>query len=537
MSRADLRFMRKLNAKLERRRASLRELDPRRTPEIRVVEAADFVTGSEADFARATNARGIVTASWRISDGGTRAEFLARAKQGAKALGAARLVIGGVPDLTDQPAISSAIRPASRSAIAMPDGALHAGQIEALRVIQANRFAALRAGRRFGKTSLAAALAADTAMLGGTAGLFAPIYKLAAPLFDILARALAPLLATSNRSIGELRLEGGGGVDIWNLEHSAWAGRGRSYNRVVIDEAAFAGPHLITAWSAQIRPTMADVQGSAIVASTPAGLAEDNFFWRVCHELSYGFTQFVAPTLRNPFIPPAEIEALRAQHNPLVFAQEFEAQFVNLAGVGLFDVAAMLNKGEPWEPPQIFDTVFATIDSGVRGGQEHDASAVVYCGLNVMMVPLGLYVLDWEATELGAGDLELWFAGVGQRLRGYGTKTRMGSEGVHVERAGLGEMLLAKADALGVDAREIPSEIVARGKDLRALAAERYINGGLVRLTPAAANRISKLKGIQRNHLLAQIAGFHIADKDAWKRSDDLVDALVYAVLVAYTLD
>jgi hypothetical protein len=271
MSDARFRFLRQESARLERQRAALRELDPRRAPEVRVIEAADFVTGREADFARAANTRGIVVSSWRADEGETRAEFLARAKQGAKALGAARLVVGGVPDLADQPAVSSAIRPAPRGAIAMPDGALHAGQIEALRVIQANRFAALRAGRRFGKTSLAAALAADTAMLGGTAGLFAPIYKLAAPLFDILARVLAPLLATSNRSIGELRLEGGGGVDIWNLEHSAWAGRGRSYNRVIIDEAAFAGPHLITAWSAQIRPTMADVQGSAIVASTPAG--------------------------------------------------------------------------------------------------------------------------------------------------------------------------------------------------------------------------------------------------------------------------
>jgi hypothetical protein len=182
-------------------------------------------------------------------------------------------------------------------------------------------------------------------------------------------------------------------------------------------------------------------------------------------------------------------------------------------------------------------TVFATLDSGVRGGQEHDASAVVYVGLNAKVAPLGLYVLDWEAVELGAGDLELWFVGIGQKLRGYATKTRMGSWGVHVERAGLGEMLLSKADALGVDAREIPSEVVARGKDLRALAAERHINGGDVRLTRPAVDRISKLKGVQRNHLLAQVAGFHIADKDAWKRSDDLSDALVYAVLVAYALD
>jgi hypothetical protein len=317
MSDARFRFLRQESARLERQRASLRELDPQRAPEIRVIEAADFVTGGEADFARAANTRGIVVSSWRAGEGEARAEFLERG---------------------------------------------------------------------------------------------------------------------------------------------------------------------------------------------------------------------------NPFIPSVEIEALRAQHNPLVFAQEFEAQFVNLAGVGLFNVEAMLNKGEPWPTPELFDTVFATLDSGVRGGQQHDASAVIYCGLNVTVAPLGLYVLDWEAVELGAGDLEYWFSGVGRTLTEYSLKTRMGSQGVYIERAGLGEMLLAKANSLGVLAEEIPSELVARGKDLRALAAERFINGGRVRLTVQAANKVSKPKGMQRNHLLAQTAGFHVADKDAWKRSDDLVDALVYAALTAFTV-
>jgi hypothetical protein len=529
--RADLRFMRRINARLERQIAA-RAAGPGTTAEIQTIEAADFVTGGEAGFARAADRRGAVIARWQADDDEPRAEFLARAKQGAKALNAARLLIGGIPDLAIAPK-PGAIRPAPRGAIGMPDGALHAGQVEALRIIQANRFTALRAGRRFGKTSLAATLAADVALLGGTAGLFAPIYKLAAPLFDILVMALAPAVTTANRSIGELRLAGGGGCDVWNLERVR-AGRGRRYNLVIIDEAAFGGPQLSMAWSANIRPTMTDTRGAAIVASTPAGLAEDNFFYRICHEQSYGFAQFAAPTSRNPFIDPAEIEALRAQHNPLVFAQEFEAQFVNLAGVGLFDVAAMLNKGEPWETPEKFDTVFATLDSGVRGGQEHDASAVVYCGFNIFLLPHGLHILDWEAVELGAGDLELWFAGIGRRLDEYAEQSRMGSQGIHIERAGLGEMLLAKAGALGVLAQEIPPELVARGKDLRALAAERFINGGQVRLTKPACDRISRLKGIARNHLLAQVANFRIADREAWRRADDLADSMVYATLLAF---
>jgi hypothetical protein len=435
MSIASLRFMRKLNRQLERQRAPLRELEPAKAPELQTIEAVDFVTNGEADFARAADRRGIVIAEWRAGPDEEHADFIARAMRRAKAQGAARLVIGGIVQLPVGPIELKAIRPPPRGAVAMPDGALHVGQIEALRIIQRNRFVALRAGRRFGKSSLAAALAADVALLGGTAGLFAPIYKLAAPLFDVLARSLAPVLATSNRSIGELRLIGGGGADVWNLERDR-AGRGRSYRLVIIDEAAFGDDHLATAWGASIRPTLADTRGAAIVASTPCGVSEDNFFWRICHEKQmYGFAEFVAPTIANPFIPVAEIEELRSQHNPLVFAQEFEAQFVNLAGVGLFDVAAMLNKGEPWETPEKFDLVFATVDSGVRGGQEHDASAVVYVGVNVFLLPHGLFVLDWEAVELGAGDLELWFAGVGRTLDRYAEKSRLGSKGVHVERA------------------------------------------------------------------------------------------------------
>jgi hypothetical protein len=537
MSVASLRFMRKLNARLERQRAALPQLVPKRELELQVLEAADFVTGGEAGFSRAANAKGAVIASWQIGDDEPYADFVVRSKSGAKALDAHRLVIGGLPNLA-QFEDQRAIRPPPRWAIRLPDGGLHVGQIEALKVVQANRFTALRCGRRFGKTSLAAAIAADAALLGGNAGLYAPIFRLCTPLFDILASTLAPALKFSNRSSGELMLAGGGAAKVWSLDNAAsGSGRGNRYTVVIIDEGAHGKPELMERWLAAMRPCLADTQGPAIVASTPCGVAEDNFFWRICNEPSYNFVEFVAATTRNPYILAAEVDNLRGQHNPAIFAQEFEAQFVNLAGVGLFNIEAMLNKGEPWETPAKFDTVFAALDSGVKGGAEHDASAVVYVGLNVFLAPHGLFVLDWQAVELGAGDLELWFAGVGRTLDEYAKRSRLGSKGVFVENAGLGEMLLAKADALGVRAEEVKSEWVSRGKDLRALSAEAAINGGRVKLTQPACDRISKLKGISRNHLLSQVASFRIADKEGWKRSDDLVDALVYAVLKAYTED
>jgi hypothetical protein len=533
MSVASLRFMRQLNRRLERQQAIVPELAP--SSELQTIEAADFVSGGEANFARAANAKGAAIATWQAGADESHVEFVSRARRSAKAMNAARLVIGGIPELAHY-TLPDVIRPAPHGAVALPDGALHSGQRDALRTIQSNRFVALRCGRRFGKSSLCAAVAADVAMLGAKAGLFAPIFRLCAPLFDILSMMLAPILASSNRSQGELRVVGGGGVDVWSLERPA-AGRGQHYRTIVVDEAAHGGDQLTQIWAAAMRPTLADSSGPAIFASTPFGVAESNLFWRACNVAEMGFVEYVAPTSRNPFIPASELEALRATHNPAVYAQEFLAEFVNLAGVGLFDVAKMLNAGEPWETPERFDVVFATLDSGVKGGQEHDASAIVYFGLNAAFAPLGLFVIGWEAVELGAGNIELWFAEAGRKLDEYAKHARMGSRGVHVEAAGLGEMLLAKAASLGVDAIEIKSEHVSRGKDLRALSVEGLINGGKVRLTAPACEKTSRLKGVLRNHLLYQIASFRIADKDAWKRSDDLTDALVYGALIAYRND
>jgi hypothetical protein len=88
MSRADLRWLRQSNARLERQRAELRELKPRAL-ELQTIEAADFVTGGEADFARASNVKGSVIATWRAGADESYADFIVRSKQGAEAIGAA----------------------------------------------------------------------------------------------------------------------------------------------------------------------------------------------------------------------------------------------------------------------------------------------------------------------------------------------------------------------------------------------------------------------------------------------------------------
>jgi len=188
--------------------------------------------------------------------------------------------------------------------------------------------------------------------------------------------------------------------------------------------------------------------------------------------------------------------------------------------------------GQPWEMPGRFDYVFAVLDSGVKGGVEHDASAAVFFGVQ-RVERRYVYILDWQTVELGAASLEAWFAGLVAQLHGYTETARVayGAGPVFVEPAGLGELIIAKfpGDAVAVD-----SAIVQRGKDLRALGCEPFINGGQVRLTRPAFERVATLKGQRLNHLMAQLRGFRIGDKAAHRRADDVLDAVCYGVTLAF---
>jgi hypothetical protein len=157
------------------------------------IEVVDFVTGNLANFARACSPKGVVLEIVRRGEGEPYAAFLARAKSLAGGLGAPRLVVGGIHPAFDADAVCDAAE-APQGVILLPDGGgLHPGQIRATRIILNHPRAVLRAGRRFGKSTLLIALAADEAIRGRPVGYFTPLYKTAVPVFDALALMLAPL--------------------------------------------------------------------------------------------------------------------------------------------------------------------------------------------------------------------------------------------------------------------------------------------------------------------------------------------------------
>ena len=119
--------------------------------------------------------------------------------------------------------------------ISIPPVQLHSGQREILE--GGGRYKVISAGRRFGKTMLAIEWLAllEGGVLDGThVGYFAPSYSLLREVWHHMVRTLRPVIYTANKTEKRVELITGGVIDFWTLENKE-AGRGNSYDRVVID--------------------------------------------------------------------------------------------------------------------------------------------------------------------------------------------------------------------------------------------------------------------------------------------------------------
>jgi predicted phage terminase large subunit-like protein len=220
--------------------------------------------------------------------------------------------------------------------IVIPPLQLHPGQqaIEA----SAARFKVINCGRRFGKTlsSLEWLLFAPggSAIEGYPVGFFAPTYQLMLEVWKDAERTLRPVTRKSNKTENRIELVTGGVIDFWTLQDDG-AGRGRKYSRVVIDEAAHAR-YLQEAWERAILPTLTDYSGAARIISTPKGLNYFHTLYQLGNQANPkrlpDWESFTFPTWVNPHIRPEEVENMRAILPALVFAQEYEAQFVTFGG-------------------------------------------------------------------------------------------------------------------------------------------------------------------------------------------------------------
>ena len=103
-------------------------------------------------------------------------------------------------------------------------------------------------------------------------------------------------------------------------------------------------------WEKAIKPTLFDYGGEVLICSNSAGKNPDNFFYNICTDPSYGFREFHATTMDNPTLPKPDADESKAiwwqrreqfiaelirDNDPLVYQQEYLAEFVDWAGVAL----------------------------------------------------------------------------------------------------------------------------------------------------------------------------------------------------------
>jgi hypothetical protein len=364
----------------------------------------------------------------------------------------------------------------------------------------------------------------------------------------VIADTLDPVKKRSSKTEGMIQTINGGRVEFWSLEDEN-AGRSRKYHRVIFDEFAFTKPKTIEIWRRSVRPTLVDYRGRALVMSNTNGIDADNAFYEICHNPEHGFVQFHAPSRSNPHLPADEVAAFARDNHPLVYQQEFLAEFVDWSGDAFFALDSLLVNGAPVEPPVRCEAVFATIDTATKTGKDHDGTAVVYWALirnniipvtslppnpNLRFSRYSLVILDWDVRQIEGALLETWLPTVIDNLKAFAATHRAnrGSLGAMIEDKASGMVLLQQAARRGLPATPIDSKLTSLGKDERAISVSGYVYRGLVKMSKHAFLKTMNYKGATQNHLRTQVTGFRIGNKDA-TRSDDGLDAFCYGVAIA----
>ena len=215
----------------------------------------------------------------------------------------------------------------------------HPGQIPVIN--SEARFKCVAAGRRFGKTKIAASALIEKMLDPGGNKIgwwVAPEYKnvkrgYAAIVAQVPPGLLAKPAPPSTSQNLELLFKNGSRIEFYAASNpDAMAGEAVDY--VVFDEAGLVGSD--EAWHQLIRPTLMDRKGGALFISTPRG---KNWFWELCNRGSSAhvgdrdWAYWHYTSLDNPTIPDIkeEVEDARKSMPEMFFRQEIMAEFISAA--------------------------------------------------------------------------------------------------------------------------------------------------------------------------------------------------------------
>ena len=221
---------------------------------------------------------------------------------------------------------------------------LHPAQLEIFH--SEARFKVVAAGRRFGKSRLAAWILLIKALQSESKDVFyiGPTFQQSKDIMWAMLKELGDdLIVAAHENTAVLTLVNGRKIYLKGSDRpDTLRGVGLAY--VVLDEYASMKPNV---WEQIIRPTLADVRGGAIFIGTPAG---KNHFYDVYQDAMEldDWEAFQFNSTDNPFIPADEIEAARSSMSSMSFRQEFEASFETFTG-GVFKEEWFKKGPEPEE--------------------------------------------------------------------------------------------------------------------------------------------------------------------------------------------
>jgi hypothetical protein len=200
------------------------------------------------------------------------------------------------------------------------------------------RFKVIAAGRRSGKTVLTAVLTVIAFLAGGSnwnGWWVAPSHDITETGFHLIEAALSDhVIANVKRSPPyAITLTSGAHLEFHSVSGSPNVSVG--LDLVVIDEAAKGIPS--QAWEGELRPTLSDRDGEAIMISTPDGKGWFHKWWNR-GQLTDDFhpvESFRWTTYDNPHVPDDEVDAARRDMPDRLWEQEYLAEFRDDTG-GVF---------------------------------------------------------------------------------------------------------------------------------------------------------------------------------------------------------
>lgn len=206
--------------------------------------------------------------------------------------------------------------------------------------VDKHRYRVVVAGRRFGKTVLAAweMFAKAVSTNDGRVTYMAPTFAQARDIaWTELKKVCNPLVENVNESRMEITVKNRhGNTSIISLHgwESVESMRGQKYDMLVLDELSDMRDFW-TSWQEVLRPVLTDRKGEVLFIGTPKGFNHLYDLYNMENDPVKGqdYRSFHFTTYDNPHMPVEEIEKAKQEMTEDKFAQEYMADFRKMEGL------------------------------------------------------------------------------------------------------------------------------------------------------------------------------------------------------------